>query len=145
MNGRLKNIIGYLQKRMLVLLCLCIVWVLGFWMWRYYDGWGRYWVRYYFSGAVYEVFWCLVLFFLWPGEKNVFRIPVAVFVGTCALEFLQLWKPAFLQWFRSTLLGAALIGTDFVWLQFLFYVLGAAASVFLLTLLEGNEHSLEGK
>jgi hypothetical protein len=104
-------------------------------MWRYYDGWGHYWVRYYFAGAVYVIIWCLFFFLFWPSRMNVIRVPIVVFTVTCALEFLQLWRPDFLQAFRSTLVGAALIGTSFVWLQFPFYVLGAVVSIILLSLL----------
>jgi len=125
----------FLRKRIWVLLCLGIVMPLGFWMWRHYDGWGEKWIRYYISGAIYEIIWCLVLFFFWPRRANIVRIPVAVFIATCILEFLQLWKVEFLEEFRTTLVGAALIGTDFVWLQFPFYVLGTGVSVLLLAIL----------
>jgi hypothetical protein len=124
-----------MKRRILTFLCLCLAVALGFCMWRYYDGWGRYWVRYYFSGAVYVVAWSLLFFLLWPGRPNAIRIPIAVFIATCILEFLQLWKPDFLQAFRSTLVGAALMGTCFVWLQFPFYVLGTLVSIIMLGLL----------
>lgn len=128
-----------LRKRIWVLLYISIVTPLGFWMWRYYDGWAEHWVRYYLSCAIYEIFWCLVFFFLWPQRTNIIRIPVVVFIATCILEFLQVWKAEFLQEFRATLIGAALIGTDFVWLQFPFYVLGTVVSVFLLAILVGRK------
>jgi hypothetical protein len=123
-------------KRRIILLRLCLAAASGFYMWRYYNGWGSYWVRFYFSGSVYVAVWCLLFFLLWPSRKNIIRIPTAVFIATCALEFLQLWRPDFLQAFRSTLAGAALIGTCFVWLQFPFYVLGAIGSIIILSLLE---------
>ena len=105
-------------------------------MWRHYHGWAAYWIRYYVSGAIYEILWCLVFFFLWPKRTNVIRIAVGVFIATCTLEFLQLWQAAFLEKFRATLIGAALIGTDFVWLQFPFYLLGIMVSVLLLVLID---------
>jgi hypothetical protein len=129
---------GFIKQRVRVLLCLVIATLLGFWMWRYYRGWGEYWVRFYVSGIVYEIVWCLVLFFFWPSKANIVRIPVVVFIATCLLEFLQLWKAEFLQAFRATLVGAALIGTDFVWLQFPFYVLGSAISILVLAILAGE-------
>ena len=125
----------FLRKRIWVLICLGIVTPLGFWMWRHYDGWAESWVRYYLSGAIYEIIWGLVLFFFWPRRANIVRIPVAGFIATCILELLQLWKADFLEEFRETLVGAALIGTDFVWLQFPFYVLGTGVSVVLLAIL----------
>ena len=108
---------------------------MGYLMWRHYHGWGEYWVRYYVSGAVYEIIFCLAFFFLWPSKANIIRIPIVVLLATCALECLQLYKAEFLEEFRRTLIGAALIGTDFVWLQFPFYILGVVISVFLLAAL----------
>jgi hypothetical protein len=127
------------RTRIKVLICLAIATLLGFWMWRYYRGWAEYWVRFYVSGIVYEIIWCLVLFLFWPRRAYIVRIPLIVFISTCILEFLQLWKAEFLERFRATLVGAALIGTDFVWLQFPFYVLGSAISVFLLAILANQE------
>jgi len=131
-------LMGFIKQRVRVLLCLAIAISVGFLMWRYYRGWGEYWVRFYVSGIVYEIVWCLVFFFFWPSRANIVRIPVIVFIATCILEFLQLWKPEFLQAFRATLVGAALIGTDFVWLQFPFYVLGSAISILVLAILAGE-------
>ena len=79
--------------------------------------------------------WSVGLFAVLPSRKNVWRIPLIVFVLTCGLEFLQLYKPPILQSFRATLIGAALIGTDFVWQQFPFYIAGALCSYFLLKLI----------
>lgn len=125
-----------MKRLLLTFLCLCLAVASGFYMWRYYQGWGSYWVRYYFSGAVYVVIWSLLFYLLWPSRKNIIRIPVIVFIATCAVEFLQLWKPQFLEVFRSTLIGAAIMGTCFVWLQFPFYFLGALLSAVILRLLE---------
>jgi hypothetical protein len=47
---------------------------------------------------------------------------------TCALEVLQLWHPPFLQAIRSTFAGRALIGTTFVWWDFIYYIVAAAVS-----------------
>ena len=138
MNNKSKTIVS-LKNRVTVLIAAVITGLLGFCLWRYYSGWGEYWIRFYISGIIYVMFWCLFFFLFWPGKKNIFRIPLAVFVATCALEFLQIWKPAFLQSFRSTLLGSALLGTSFVWLQFPYYVAGAAISVLLLTILAGQK------
>jgi hypothetical protein len=123
------------RARIKVLLCLAIATSLGYWMWRYYRGCAQNLIRFYISSIVYEIIWCLVFFFFWPRRANIVRIPLIVFIATCLLEFLQLWKAEFLQTIRATLVGAALIGTDFVWQQFPFYVLGSAISVFLLAIL----------
>jgi hypothetical protein len=125
----------FTKQRIKILFCLIIATLLGFGIWRYYRGWAEYWIRFYISGAIYEIIWCLFLFFFWPHKAHIVRIPLIVFIFTCALEFLQLWKAEFLQSFRATLVGMALIGTDFVWLQFPFYVLGSVVSAGLLWLL----------
>lgn len=73
---------------------------------------------------MYEVFWCLVVFFFVPNRKHTTSIAVSVFVITSTLETLQLWHPQFLQQVRSTFLGKTLLGTTFVWWDFPHYLLG---------------------
>ena len=124
-----------LKTRVITGLLLFVLSATGLWMWRYYRGWEEYWIRYYISGIVYVMILSFGLFTIMPSRKNVLRIPLIVFVLTCGLEFLQLYKPPILQAFRATLIGAALIGTSFVWLQFPFYIGGALCSYFLLRIL----------
>jgi len=49
----------------------------------------------------------------------------SVWLGKCFKTYLPICR----------LPGAALIGTDFVWLQFPYYVLGAVVSILLLSIL----------
>ena len=118
-----KVFISFLLYRIRIILSLCLVVPLGFWF-KLYDGPGAWWFNNYGAGVVYEIFWCLVMFLLWPKKRNVIRIAVAVFFLTCALEVLQLWHPGFLQGIRDTFLGAAMIGTTFTWWDFPHYALG---------------------
>lgn len=104
-------------------------------MWRCYRGWAQPWIRFYISSIVYVMILSVGLFAVVPSRRNIRRIPVIVFVLTCGLEFLQLYKPPILQAFRAMLIGAAIIGTDFVWLQFPFYIAGAGCSYLLLKFL----------
>jgi len=129
----------FTKQRIKILVCLAVITPMGFLMWRCYRGPADNWVRFYVPDVLYVIFWSLVFFFFRPKKANVVRIPVIVFIATCILEFLQLWQPEFLQRFRATIIGAALIGTDFVWLQFPYYVLGAVLSVFLLAMLANQE------
>jgi hypothetical protein len=117
-------VISYFRQRRWVLLSLCIVTPLGFWLW-FYDGPARRWFNYYVTGITYEVFWCLVVFFFWPRRKNAAKIALGVFLATCGLEVLQLWQPPLLQQIRKTFFGMAIIGTDFVWRQFPYYIVGS--------------------
>jgi len=129
----------FTKQRIKILFCLAVAVLLGFWMWRYYRGWAEYWIRFYVSGAVYVIIWSLAFFFLWPNKTNIVRIPIVIFILTCVLEFLQLWKAEFLERIRATLAGAALIGTDFVWQQIPYYVLGTVISIFLLAILANKK------
>jgi hypothetical protein len=61
---------------------------------------------------------------IFPKKKLVNKIPLWVFVITCALEVLQLWHPKFLETIRSYFIGAALIGTTFSWWDFPHYAIG---------------------
>jgi hypothetical protein len=91
---------------------------------KFYSGPGQAWVRDYGAGVLYEIFWCLVFFLVWPRRQATRKIAAGVFFGTSFLEVLQLWRPWFLEQIRSTFLGSALIGTTFVWWDFPHYALG---------------------
>ena len=114
---------SFLLRRRWILLSLCILTPLGF-AFKAYNGPGRLWFNDYGAGVVYEVFWCLVAFFFWPRRAYITKIAAAVFVATCALEVLQLWRPWFLQAIRATYLGSVILGTTFVWWDFPHYLLG---------------------
>ncbi len=47
-----------------------------------------------------------------------------VFLGTCALECLQLWHPPFLESLRSHFIGQTILGTTFAGADFPYYFLG---------------------
>jgi hypothetical protein len=115
--------VSFLLKRKWVLLSLCIVTPTGF-LFKNYSGPATWWFNNYGAGLLYEIFWCLVVFFFLPNKKHTTHIAVSVFVVTCLLEILQLCQPPFLQQLRSTFLGAALLGTTFVWWDFPHYLLG---------------------
>lgn len=67
------------------------------------------------GGIPYVVFWITFLFFLLPKRRYILPISVSATLVTCLLEVLQLWKPPWLTQIRSTTLGAALLGSGFVW------------------------------
>jgi hypothetical protein len=134
-----KSLPSFFARRLGVVLSLCIVTPLSFWIWRGYHGPARIWVNFYLSGAFYVLFWCLVVFFFAPKKKYALKIALGVLAATCLLEFLQLWHPAFLQNIRATFLGQAILGTCFVWAQFPYYFAGSLVSFFLLKLLAAEE------
>ena len=123
------------RLRTITLLTALITGVFGFWLWRYYNGPAKYWINYYVSSIFYEIFWCLVIFAILPKKNHIISIVITVFIITCTLEFLQLWEAPFLEALRRTLAGKTLIGTDFVWLQFPFYVIGCLIGWLLLKII----------
>jgi hypothetical protein len=123
-----------IRKR--VLIVLLIVTPLGF-LFKFYAGPGKWWFNNYGAGLLYEVFWIIVIFLFIPKKQYVRRIPISVFVVTCALEVLQLWHPWLLQEIRSYFLGRALIGTSFVWWDFPHYVIGCVLGWMLIKWIVG--------
>jgi len=111
------------STRIRTALSLLIVTPAGF-AFKLHSGPGAWWFNNYGAGVLYEVFWILAAFLVFPSKGSANSISVVVFVITSLLEFLQLWHPPFLQEFRSYFLGSALIGTTFVWWDFPHYVLG---------------------
>jgi hypothetical protein len=91
-----------------------------------YKGFGSYWVNNYAGDVLYEVFWCLFIFLLFPKKTQITKIVLGVLFVTCILEFLQLWHPLWLETFRAYFLGRILIGTTFSWWDFPHYVAGSA-------------------
>jgi hypothetical protein len=114
---RMKNIRKY------CLYSLLVVTPVGFGF-KLYAGPGRWWFNDYGAGLLYEIFWILIVFFILPKEKLIRKIPIWVFIVTCALEVLQLWDPGPLHWIRSYFIGRALIGTTFSWWDFPHYGIG---------------------
>jgi len=123
--------ISYIYQRRWIFFSLCIVTVLGF-LFKYYSGQGRLWFNNYGAGLLYEVFWCLVVFFFVPKRRHIGNIAVGVFIITSILEVLQLWQPPLLQQLRSTFLGKALLGNTFVWWDFPHYLAGCVLAWLLM-------------
>lgn len=117
------TLISFFSRRKWIIFSLCIITPVGF-LFHTYTGPGRTWFNQYGAGVLYEVFWCLVVFFFIPSKKREAHIAISVFVITSILEVLQLYQPPFLQQLRATFLGAALLGSTFVWLDFPYYALG---------------------
>lgn len=92
-------------------------------MTKWVSGPGAVWINNYAGGLLYEVFWCLVIAFVWPRFSAVW-ICSGVLAATSFLEFLQLWHPPFLMIIRSHFIGRTLIGSSFSWLDFPHYLAG---------------------
>jgi glycopeptide antibiotics resistance protein len=93
---------------------------------RFSDFLGFAWLHNLLGSVAYEIFWVLLVGFLFPKASAVWTA-VGVCLATCGLEFLQLWQSPFLQAARATLLGRLVLGNTFVWSDFISYFLGSFA------------------
>ncbi len=90
---------------------------------KFYNGPGGWWFNNYAGGMLYEIFWCLIVVFIWPRFSGL-KIALWVLGVTSFLECLQLVHPPFLEAIRSTFIGRTMIGTSFAWWDFPYYVVG---------------------
>jgi hypothetical protein len=112
-------------RRIKILIILAVLVPLGFGF-KYYAGPGHAWFNLHGAGVLYEIFWCLCVFFFFNTRRNIPVIATAVFIVTCGLEFMQLWHHPVLEAIRSFPAGVWLIGNGFDWLDFPHYALGCA-------------------
>jgi len=119
-----------MSQRAKTFLLLLILIPLGFWT-KYYQGPGHEFFNNSIAGALYVIFWCLVLFWAFPKLAPLKNAGL-VFVGTCTLEVLQLWHPTFLEAVRITFLGRAILGDTFDPTDFFYYLMGVIGACFLL-------------
>ncbi|MDJ0519599.1 MAG: DUF2809 domain-containing protein [Trichodesmium sp. MO_231.B1] len=110
------------KYRIIILICLIFTVILGL-ATKFYEGIFSEWLNNSFSSIFYEAFWIFLVIFIRP-QLPPGLVAFLVFLVTSLLEFLQLWKPAFLQAIRATLIGRLLLGNTFVWWDFLYYILG---------------------
>ncbi|MFU8843307.1 MAG: DUF2809 domain-containing protein [Bacteroidales bacterium] len=118
------------RQRLIVGLLVLIITPLGFYT-KFYEGAGSRWVNDSLGGLLYVVFWCLVVFIAFPKSRSS-RIAVAVFLATCLLEFLQLWRPPFLEFLRSFFIGRTILGNSFNWMDFPYYFIGSVIGYFII-------------
>lgn len=111
------------KARFYAVIYLLILTPLGFYT-KFYDGYAAVWVNNALGGVLYVIFWCLVIFLIFP-KGNPLLIATIVFGATCFLETLQLWHPPFLNYLRSFFIGRTVLGTSFAWSDFPHYFAGA--------------------
>ncbi|MEM7556418.1 MAG: DUF2809 domain-containing protein [Cyanobacteria bacterium P01_A01_bin.84] len=86
------------------------------------------WLNDFLGSVAYEIFWVLLfalILSLISPQVSPLKISMGVFIATCGIEFLQLWKPPFLEAARSTLPGRLVLGNSFVWWDFISYFAGS--------------------
>ncbi|MCZ6677370.1 MAG: DUF2809 domain-containing protein [Candidatus Poribacteria bacterium] len=141
-RSRFFNSDRFIALRLKIIALLVIVTALGFAS-KFYRGVGAWWFNNSVAGLLYEVFWCLVLFFFFPRVKPL-RLAFGVFVITCFLECLQLWHPPFLAPIRRSFIGQTLIGTTFSGWDFFYYVVGCGIGWLWLRRLSGGNRAAAG-
>ena len=124
----------YLTRHRWTIFSLIIIIPVGFYS-KFYKGPADVWFNNSLSGAFYEIFWCLVLL-LFLNKTTPWKIAAVVFLITCSLEFLQLWHPPFLEIIRSNFVGKTIIGTSFVWSDFIYYIIGSTVGWLWLILIK---------
>jgi len=118
------------SPRLLTSISLLIIIPLGF-ATKFYHGIYANWVNNSLCGVFYEIFWCLVIFFIF-SRFSPLKIAITVFIVTSALEFTQLCKAPFLETVRKNFIGRMLIGNSFTWTDFLYYLVGCILAYFLI-------------
>ena len=111
-----------MRQRLALLTTAIVVGAAGYWL-RFPAPIGPEW-RDRFGGVFYVVFWIIVVAIFIPATRS-WRLVLSVFLVTCALEFAQLWHPAWLEAARGTFVGRVVLGTTFDWSDFPPYVFGA--------------------
>ncbi len=118
------------------ILALIIIVPLGFYT-KFYSGPAHLWVNNSLGGFFYEIFWILLFSILLPRVRQV-KIAIVVFITTCALEFLQLWHPPFLQLLRSSFIGRTILGDSFNLMDFPYYFVGSLTGYLILRMIKND-------
>jgi hypothetical protein len=110
------------KYRIAVLISLIIILPLGYLI-RFY-GTAPEWLNDSFGSIAYQIFWILLIALFFPNASPVWTA-VGVCLASCAIEYLQLWHPPFLQAIRATFPGRLILGNTFTWSDFPSYFIGS--------------------
>jgi len=111
------------KRRLYLLILILIIIPAGFYS-KFYNGSYHIWVNNSLGGALYEIFWCMMICFIFPKAKAIIIALTVLFV-TCSLEIIQLWHPPFLEYLRSYFIGRTILGVSFNWFDFPYYFAGS--------------------
>jgi Protein of unknown function (DUF2809) len=131
------------SHRLAALLSLIAIVPIGYWV-RFSTFLNAAWLNDALGSIAYEIFWILLLVLLMPRILPS-RAAIAIFLATCAIEFLQLWKPAWLEAIRATLPGRLVLGNTFTWTDFPAYAIGSFAGWLWITGLRQKYSLVKGK
>ncbi|MHC5026804.1 MAG: ribosomal maturation YjgA family protein [Planctomycetota bacterium] len=85
------------------------------------------WIANHLGGAIYVMCGTFFIMTIIPRFSPV-AITIAVLLMTCGVEALQLWDHPALEDARSTRLGGLVLGHQFSWSDFPYYVGGAVVA-----------------
>ena len=119
------------KTRIYTLFSILLITPLGFFT-KLYTGNGDTWINDHLGGTFYVIFWCLIIYLIFPRTKPLI-IAGWVLAVTVLLEFLQLYHPKFLELLRETFIGQTILGSSFNRIDFVFYLLGWGLAILWLT------------
>lgn len=128
------------KTQIIAFILILIITPLGFYS-KFYSGPAHTWVSNSFGGLLYEIFWCLVFFFIFPKTQPI-KIAFWILTITSSLEFLQLWHPPLLELLRSNFIGRTILGNSFNWGDFPYYFIGSLVGYLILVWIKriGSKH-----
>ena len=112
-----------MKRTLIIFISISIVVPLGLFS-KTYTGIGEAWVHDYSGDILYEIFWCLVFFGIFPHKRAIIAIPIWVFVVTSFIEISQLFFTRVPLSLRETIVWKLLLGSTFVWWDFPHYAIG---------------------
>jgi glycopeptide antibiotics resistance protein len=110
------------QYRIALIVGIIIILPLGYWV-RFHSP-APEWLNDLLGSVAYQIFLMMLVAFFLPKASLVW-VALWVCLASCAIEFLQLWQPPFLQAIRATLLGRLILGNTFSWSDFPAYFIGS--------------------
>jgi hypothetical protein len=125
---------GHISRISIILILLILV-PLGL-STKFYHGPGNTWVQLYAGDIFYPMFWFFIGMLLFPRTHPV-TMSIFIFFFSTAVEFSQLLNGGVLTLLRRSFLGRTLVGTSFVWLDILYYLIGSLLALLLYWLLDG--------
>lgn len=123
-----------MNRYSIIFVLLLIIIPLGLFS-KTYTGIGQAWVHDYSGDILYEILWCLVFFWFFPTKKAVTTIPIWVFVITSLIEVSQLFFDRVPIALRETIIWKLLLGSTFIWWDFLYYAIGSFLGWLLLKII----------
>ncbi len=111
-----------LQYRMILIVSIIIILPLGYWV-RFHSP-APEWINDLLGSVAYQIFLMMLVAVFLPKTAPVW-LAIWVCLFSCAIEFLQLWQPPFLQAIRATLPGRLILGNTFSWSDFPSYFIGS--------------------